>query len=304
MYNYVSKTTPELDYNIFTERYGHGVSWAVEYIKSDGKTVFDHTPAAACWAGMRECMAPYAKPDITPVALWGCLHASIDTVNVVRPYWNFIFDKDNSPWRSLLGKGQGFDWESPLGLKDAKTKYSYVKIPITKKTNMQTLVNLLMAARVGADIPSVLHLFTKLTEEGWPEIDAFYVSTYVGLEGTSIIDLQGRDHYAFSARYNNVYQWMKDGTPKPDEKLTLGHNYRLTQSMWYADKAPENPYAIPKIKDTKFSLALNGKKRVYDGLFPRRFVYTYGTKEMAKAGIYKLKDFIAKREQLINAVSK
>lgn len=307
---YGSYNRDTLDRSIFRTLSGHGTSSAVEYLDEKGKTQFYHIPDAACWGHMRSSMAQFAKPGITPINFYSCLHGatSKDYADVTRPYWNFVFDKDKSPWRSLLKEGQGFDWESPIGLSAAaaaKSPYSFARIPISKETNMQTLVSLLIAARVGSDVPAVLNMFTSLTEDGWPEVDALYATTYVGRQQDGVvIDMRNRDYYAFTARYDNVYARFVKAEPAANPSAVFGKDYGFLQGMWTEAKISQTEM-VDRLPPTKFMKVMSPENRKYDGMFPKRFKSYYpNTDLMPNKRMRPYKDIVKMREEIINAVSK
>lgn len=299
----VMSTDDMLKEGNFLQTTGHDVAYTIEY-EFDGDTQFDNVPYAACWGGLN--LGQYAKPEITPKNFYACLHTGQGYEDMTRPYWSFIFDANKSPWRSLLAEGDTFDWKSPVGKKDkGPDPFSYVKIPITKQTNMQTLVSLLIAARVGADTPSVLGMFCKLTKAGWAELDAFYFSQYVGFDTSTneTEPLIGRDFYAFTARYDNSYKWLKDGTPKSDPKRILGSDYGFLQQIWMEETF--NKALMPdQLPATTVIAALNGGPTKYTGMFPKRFQFINKNENLTRKGIRSLPEILKMKDEILNAIKK
>ena len=306
MFDYEPRTLSKVDLDIFRTITGHNVSYAVEY-EIGGVTKFDNVGYAACWGGFRGGLPDYTKKAVTPKNLYACLHTGQGYEHVTRPYWNFIFDKDKSPWRSLLDKGESFEWESTIGLaanKAANTPLSYVKIPLKKTTNMQTLVSLLITSRVGADIPSTLGMFSALSEAGWDALDAFYVSLYVGYNNNKQIeDICGRDYYSFTARYDNCYEYLKNGTPNVDPIRVLGSDYGFLQQIWMKQTYDKGkmPDQLPA---TTVVSVLNGSGRKYTGMFPKRFEFVNKSKNLARRGLRSLPEIIKMKDEIIHAIKK
>ncbi len=294
----------ELDRTCFKTVSGHDVSWAVEYVNKDGKTVFEHYPGQICYAPIRRGLAHLKGADVKN--FYFSLHCNNpQREKYAADFWSYCLSTKESPWRCLLPKGGKFSIESDV---NNKSDINMGTIPVTKDTNMNALVNLGLHAKHGSDWPGRMDAYGLFREKGWSQAEAFYAALHLGPEYGNIVK-GGATKLTFmtvnSGAFPNAsvmpYKWIRDSTPKLDDNFKFGEPYFSTYTIWSA-----TPIDGHRCNSNFYKAVRTPKPETkYSGMFAK----AYNSNKLSKTNIidrltFSVDELTERRKEIFDATEK
>lgn len=287
-----SVTKSTVDLSNFKKVNTSAVTLVIECVNNKtGDTEFHEYINRMCF-GFTAGLSPYKKGEThTPVNLYYRLARKRDKDTFVDDWHRWIFSSSTSPWKILLKDGVTYQLQT-----DAKST-PHIKLPITNETPAQVLVSFLIACRAGWDEPHLIRMFLDLKEKGWDDTLALYTAIYLGKEedGRTVDNWASGGYYTFSPKATNVYKWLKDKTPKYDEKNTFGMRYKGIQDMWYEVKP--DYYT----KGGFYKLIANSK--MYEGAFPKNYLGNFKTLQMPLTKMPSFDDLLKQKDLILEKVA-
>lgn len=172
-------------------------------------------------------------------------------------FWEYIWDKDASPWRSAL--------------KDSEIVYNKDNRPVAgliqADAKVQTAVNLMVASRIPYEYNHVSTSWYALVKEGVDKCEALYIANQADVNEDSLMYLgQKFGHYPFD---NSVsFKKLQEGSPTTTRgDLRSKDPYHPNNSIWWNKNQ--------KFYSLKQYMA---EKKEFGGFFVNHFVKTHKVK--------------------------
>lgn len=181
-----------------------------------------------------------------------------------RLYWNYLFDKDVSPWRSIL---QTQDGREAKIIYDAQERPIAFHLPIDGTSPSQVVGNFCIASRLPFQRYRNIELFRMCMERGLTVHEAHYMSSYCYWDNGHLRQDMGSVHFPFCPSKHLKLSTLKHARLRVNSCRFQNSEYCQGEinNIWYP--AHPRPAALIPILTTDEN---------YTGSLPGLFKNKYG----------------------------
>lgn len=238
---------------------------AFAILRSNGQ--WDSYPAQGCHGAMSYAASNTDRAIMT--AAWVNKNGDKEAS---EEYWNFMLDKKESPWRSMLGDAKTYV------LRNTKGEMRAIGFDIPKGVIFGQLMNFLIASRTPWERPEATKMWKDLwSKQGFTKTEALFIVAHVapsnlsldkvtddmGLEPTSTYGHWAYDAWSYPISFKNYEKSVMN----TGSAMRYGRrHYGGINVSWHSGKSGEKNGFVKAIWHVE----------KYDGIFKKLWVRTKG----------------------------
>lgn len=178
-------------------------------------------------------------------------------------WWKYVFSQKYSPWRKAIIAPVEY-------LKNDKDQIIGAKLMMDNTIHSQNFVSMCIASRLPWENLGHLRIWGHMRDAGFKCYEAMYITAHLRYlrNGKDIGFRTCSGHFTFAPWETNInIQWLKDGTPKCDDRMLTVDHYSAVEYIWN----DYNTKVVSEITDTVLYPILRNSEIQYDGFFKAAF---------------------------------